>query len=324
MKIAIIEDNPGDISLINEFLGESGKYTSVVAKTFLEAENLLKIDKSIEAILLDLTLPDMQGDELVQSVIHLAGEIPVIVLTGFSDKEFGIKTLSLGVSDYLLKHELNAQALNKTISFSLERKRLQELKHEADRQYSNLFELSPQPIWIIDKQSNQFIDVNGAAEELYGYSKSDFLKMQRNQVVEVNHIILENSPLMQNKSAQTIEVHKKKNGELIFVDLRRNTIQFKNKEASLEIAIDVTERFEYISEIEHQNKILQDIAWTQSHVVRAPLSRLMGVIELIKLLNTENDNTDSNALLDTVVNSAIELDSILRDIASKTAEINHK
>src|SRR5688500_10551492 len=109
IEILVVEDNPGDFVLIEEYLSE--KNASAVihhVSTFEEAAVIIQAHATFAAILLDLSLPDANGEKLVKDVIALAGAVPVIVFTGFSDQEFGVKSLSWGVSDYLLKDEVDA------------------------------------------------------------------------------------------------------------------------------------------------------------------------------------------------------------------------
>ena len=123
--ILIVEDNPGDFMLIQDYLCE--EFTTPViehAKTFGAAKIKLDVSVHFDAILLDLSLPDANGKLLVTEMVRLAGTIPVIVLTGYADKDFGIKTLALGIADYLLKDELNAAQLHKSIAYSVERRRI--------------------------------------------------------------------------------------------------------------------------------------------------------------------------------------------------------
>jgi len=61
---------------------------------------------------------------------------------------------------------------------------------------------------------------------------------------------------------------------------------------------------------------LQEIAYLQSHVVRAPLARLMGIVDLIK--NYPHTDIEKNELLDHLLLSAKELDEVIRDISEKT------
>jgi len=77
------------------------------------------------------------------------------------------------------------------------------------------------------------------------------------------------------------------------------------------------------AEIELKNQItkLSEIAWIQSHVVRAPLTRIMSLVDL---LNDEKDFTESphiKELLDHMMNSSRELDSIIHDISNKTMNL---
>lgn len=79
---------------------------------------------------------------------------------------------------------------------------------------------------------------------------------------------------------------------------------------------DITERKQYLIAIENHNKRLKEIAWTQSHVVRAPLAKIMGLVDL--LINYKNDLDNVNEILDNILTSANELDAIIRKIAVET------
>lgn len=83
---------------------------------------------------------------------------------------------------------------------------------------------------------------------------------------------------------------------------------------------DITERTLHLKAIEEQNQRLRDIAWMQSHVVRAPVARIMGLIDLVA--KTGDDVSEVTKLLGYVDFSAKELDTIIRDITKKTQEVN--
>lgn len=88
-------------------------------------------------------------------------------------------------------------------------------------------------------------------------------------------------------------------------------------------ALDITERkkmtldlLSHVNAIEEQNKKLREIAWIQSHVVRAPLSRIMGLIDLLN--NHENsDIEEQRTILNYILVSAEELDEIIKGITDK-------
>ncbi len=79
---------------------------------------------------------------------------------------------------------------------------------------------------------------------------------------------------------------------------------------------DLTENMEQLYAIETQNQQLMQIAWEQSHIVRAPLARLMGLINILSLKGTEIDQRLE--ILNLIQKSATELDQIIREIVRKT------
>ncbi len=134
-SILVIEDNSGDFLLIEDYLDERMKHPGIQhVKYFKEAKALLETANHFNVILLDLSLTDKTGEALIKEVIFLAGDIPVIILTGYSDVDFSIKSLSLGVADYLLKDDITANALYKSIIYNIERKKINlQLKESEQR-----------------------------------------------------------------------------------------------------------------------------------------------------------------------------------------------
>ena len=83
--------------------------------------------------------------------------------------------------------------------------------------------------------------------------------------------------------------------------------------------LDVTESKRLLKEVKKQNKILREVAWEQSHVVRAPLARLKGLLNLL-----ENDSCQEwsrDELWQLINQSADELDDVIKNIIRKTEEI---
>ncbi|HWW38145.1 PAS domain S-box protein [Pedobacter sp.] len=78
---------------------------------------------------------------------------------------------------------------------------------------------------------------------------------------------------------------------------------------------DITRRKEYIRAIEDQNKKFKEIAWIQSHMVRAPLARIMALVDLIK---DYGPDSDYDVMLQHLASSAKELDAIIVNIADRT------
>lgn len=79
---------------------------------------------------------------------------------------------------------------------------------------------------------------------------------------------------------------------------------------------DITARATYVQTVEAQNERLKEIAWTQSHMVRAPLANIIGLIEI--LTDRMDNDLPNKELIDHLSKSAIELDSTIRAIIKKT------
>lgn len=321
-NILVIEDNPGDFVLVEEFLLEKIAVPKIAQATnFSQASACLKDPaNTYDVILLDLTLPDKSGQNLLDEILNLAGARPVIILTGNVNIEFSIKSISQGISDYLIKDELNGISLYKSIIYCIERvKQIQEIK-ESEQKYSDLFHLNPQPMWVYDLETLQFLDVNSAAINTFGFTRREFLSLSIKDIR-----LKQDFPELEKEIDRIREEvgyfthgnyrHTKKDQEVIHVELHGNVINYKGRRAEIVIANDITEKFNYIRAIEEQNKQLSDIAWMQSHVVRAPLARMMGIIDLIK--NYPTPENEKSLLINYLLNSAYELDTLIRDISDR-------
>jgi PAS domain S-box-containing protein len=325
-RILIIEDNPGDFTLIEEFLLEQIESPEIFfEQTFSAARKTLLANSGLfDIILLDLSLPDKTGINLIKEIIEICPQLPIIVLTGYADLDFGLKSLSLGISDYILKDELTSVNLYKSILYSLERKRTITALEQSKQRYSELFHLSPLPMWVFDLETLHFLDVNKAAIRNYGYTLEEFLSMTLKDIRPQEEIPMLETVLNKNLEYsyhRGIFSHIKKDGQIIKVDIQSNLIEFNGKQAKVTIATDITEKLNYINAIEKQNEKFKEIAWIQSHVVRAPLARLMGLIQLIKDEYIRENETEQ--ILDYITSSAHELDRIIKDISNKATEVEY-
>ncbi len=323
-NVLVVEDNPGDYILIEDYLADANIVNKLQwAKNFkAAAEILTDVSNTFDIILLDLSLPDKDGEPLIKDIQKFSQNKPIIILTGYPDADFAIKSLAIGASDYLLKDVLNSTVLYKSIIYNIERNRILVNLRKSEQRYSDLFHFSPLPMWVFDRETLQFLDVNDAAIAHYGYSYEAFLNMDINQIRPKADFPFLVSAMENEKLAYGQLTHIKKNGEHIKVEVRSNRFEYKGKPAEIILVNDVTERNRHIEAIEKQNEKLKDIAWTQSHVVRAPLARLMGLVNLLD--NGEIEEDKMKDFYGHILKSADELDMIIRKMVdtSQQFEIN--
>jgi len=114
----------------------------------------------------------------------------------------------------------------------------------------------------------------------------------------------------------------KADDEIAWIVDRGYIIRNEKKEAIRIVGavLDVTESRKLLNEIEQQNRVLREIAWTQSHVIRAPLARLMGLTSVLDF--EDQDPDEQKEILKHINSSAKELDCIIRDVISKTEQLS--
>ncbi len=99
--ILIVEDEPELAKLMSNYLEESGMRTQVHHRS-QQALRFLKANFA-NLLLLDITLPDQSGFELLEQLRADNIQIPVIFVTGNSIEESKIRGLEMGGDDYITK-----------------------------------------------------------------------------------------------------------------------------------------------------------------------------------------------------------------------------
>ncbi len=126
-----------------------------------------------------------------------------------------------------------------------ERKRAEEALIQSEKHYRMLFEDIPIPVWVFDTETLKFLAVNEAAISHYGYTRDEFLEMTIKQIRPEEDI-----PLLMENVEQEKDVdqkrkewrHRKKDGELIDVEVTTHRLMFGDRPARLVLVDDITER----------------------------------------------------------------------------------
>jgi two-component system sensor histidine kinase UhpB len=258
ISILVVEDNPGDLFLLEEELHSTdlkiGRISN--AGTLGGAKKVLTSEQ-IDLVFLDLSLPDSFGLESYVRLQPLTSRVAVILLTGLNDTKLALQALVLGAQDYLIKGDFDGKLLSRAIRYSLERMRSLQYLRESEERYRELFNNNPMPMWVFDAKTLCFLEANSAAVQHYGYTHEEFLTKSladlrlggdraglSAEVEEVrNHRDGIKKGMLQ---------HKKKSGEVIFVDIAWHWISYKAQPAVLVLANDVTERILLENELNEQ------------------------------------------------------------------------
>jgi PAS domain S-box-containing protein len=178
IRILLIEDNPGDAKLIEEFLIGKKRTLAGVERFDLVhevklADGLKRLsEKDFDIILLDLNLPDSKGMDTFAKLHVEAPDTPTVVLTGMDDEALAVQTLQVGAQDYLVKGMLDWGLLARAVHYAIERQRAtQDLREYAQKlwasesRFRKIIESSSDGMIIL---TNDFriLFLNPAAEKL--------------------------------------------------------------------------------------------------------------------------------------------------------------
>jgi diguanylate cyclase (GGDEF)-like protein len=123
--ILLIEDDPGDVLLIQEMLGQQGcKARLVTVERLAEGISYLQ-QNPCDIVFLDMNLPDSSGLSTITRLLAAAPTTPIIVLTSQSDESFGVEAVKAGAQDYLLKGDIDGRILKRAMFYAVERKKLE-------------------------------------------------------------------------------------------------------------------------------------------------------------------------------------------------------
>ena len=128
VEILLFEDNPGDACLIEEMLDGLADFPYGLknVETLNEGLSLLK-ERTFDVILSDLGLPDSDGIDTFFDIYARNSRIPIIIFTGSNDEKIGINAVKKGAQDYLVKGQVDGRLLKRSIQYSIERKKKDEV-----------------------------------------------------------------------------------------------------------------------------------------------------------------------------------------------------
>ena len=125
ISILVVEDSSSDANLLYQTFLKAGKSNWSLTITERLSEGITEAKANhFDVALLDLSLPDSDGLETVETFIQAVPNVPAIVLTSANDERLALAAINKGAQDYLFKGEITPTLLVRAISYSIERGRL--------------------------------------------------------------------------------------------------------------------------------------------------------------------------------------------------------
>jgi two-component system, cell cycle response regulator len=173
LRVLLIEDNPGDARLIRRMLADPT--TNQTSDTIFDvvwverlADALAKLaETGADIVLVDLSLPDSQGLGTVERILAQSFTLPIVVLTGLDDEELALQAVQYGVQDYLVKGQVTAILLMRSIRYARERKQIELALRSSEERFHCMADNIQDGLLII--QHNRMVYFNQRVCEILGY-----------------------------------------------------------------------------------------------------------------------------------------------------------
>jgi diguanylate cyclase (GGDEF)-like protein/PAS domain S-box-containing protein len=136
-----------------------------------------------------------------------------------------------------------------------ERKSVEEALRASEEQFRLLFAANPHPMWVYDRETLRFLEVNGAAIAHYGYTRDEFLAMTIEEIRPSDDLARLRANLARERpelEASSGWRHLTRDGRILDVEITSHAITFRGRQAVLVVAQDVTARLVLERQLAHQ------------------------------------------------------------------------
>ncbi len=197
---------------------------------------------------------------------------------------------------------------------------------KSEEKYRHLFNSDPNPIFVIDQENLQILDANERAIQHYGYTNSEFQRMTFADIVGPRDKTRIKS-LRANRNGILDKIqHIKKDGSLIYVDIRSSPVEYLKRNALIITASDITERLQTEQQLVQAGKMatLGEMSAGVAHELNQPLSVIKTGTNFFTNKIKKGEKIEESALktiaqeMDTQVDRATKIINHLREFGRKT------
>lgn len=169
-KVLLVENRGAESSWICGMLNSRDSQSFAVAHVCSMADAERHLDAgSVDAVLLDLTLPDVQGLESARRIHAAAPRVPLVILSESDNERVALQAIEDGAQDYLIKGQIEPRELTRALQNAVARKMLEEALHEEKERAQVTLNCIGDAVISTDPAGNISF-LNPAAERLTGWS----------------------------------------------------------------------------------------------------------------------------------------------------------
>jgi len=173
IRVLLIEDDEDDYVLTRDLLADSRRtrFSLDWVSSFTEALGAI-CDSQHDVYLVDYRLGEHDGLEVLREARVAGCMRPIILLTGQGDGEVDIAAMKAGAADYLVKGQIDAQILERSIRYSLEQNRTLEALRESEERYALSARGANDGLWVWDLGAGT-VYYSDRWKEMLGFSQDE-------------------------------------------------------------------------------------------------------------------------------------------------------
>ncbi len=284
LRLLLVEDVMGDAALLRAEL--------VQTRLMFELEHVQRLgqalerlqQKSYDAVLLDLSLPDSQGLDTLLRVRAQDSHVPVVILSGYEDAQIGVEAVKRGAQDYLIKGRTDSFLLERALQYAIERGAAMLALAESRQRYQRLFDTTLDAI-VAHDQDGVILDINRSGEVMFGYSHESLVGQSIEMCLSWDREAgsgLGERPQFYQGTARRWD------GEVFPVEVGSALMELDGRVVSLTTVRDIRERLraeQHALDLTLERErvsILREFLHSASHDLRTPVTTLLTGIYLIQ------------------------------------------
>jgi PAS domain S-box-containing protein len=188
--------------------------------------------------------------------------------------------------------------------------------------FTQLFQNSPLAIVILDDQGT-VVQINQGFREMFGYTLEELKGKGLNQYIVPEALEAEGNDLNSLISSYQVirieSMRKRKDGEMLSLLIYGVPVHMENQTIGIfGVYVDITAQKRIEEELKIRNAELDNFVYKVSHDLRAPLSSILG---LVNLANMPGNDDNTGAYMDLIGQKVEQLDHFIGDVLSHSKNL---
>ena len=294
-RILIVDDDADHNDLERDaILGDDDRCS--VAQAYSAQDCLEAVAKSpFDLVIMDYTLPDTNGLELMQQIKEMGFDFPVLMVTGHGDEGVAVEAMKQGAYDYLIKTPdqgfldalpLQVRKVLKQHGIYLEKSRLEEKVRETKEYLEKIISNAGDAVLVLDP-SGRVLSINPAGHKLFG-KKAENLSTKTIFSLVKDEADCENlKKALDSEIGETNRIDIKMRGAMdrtLEVSVSSSMMEIDEKPQSVVIMRDMTEMLNMQRQLVESEKLaaIGDLVGSVAHELNNKLGPILGYAELMQ------------------------------------------